>query len=82
MNIKISSTRIVVEWGFSLVRSQFRYGEKKSPHQTGLSAIGAYCIITGFLTNCQTCLHRRNQMSERFNNLVRPLTLVEYLHDY
>ena len=81
MNIEMSSARIVVEWGFGLVRSQFSYGEKKSSQQTGLSAIGAYYIVAVLLTNCQTCLRRRNQISERFNNLIRPPTLAEYLHD-
>jgi len=35
MNVEMSSARIVVEWAFGLVCSQFGYGEKKANQQIG-----------------------------------------------
>ena len=39
MNVEMSSARIVVEGEFSLVRSQFGYGDKKASQQTGISQL-------------------------------------------
>jgi len=36
MNVEMSSARIVVEWAFGMVRSQFGYGEKKANQQIGM----------------------------------------------
>lgn len=77
-NIELPSARIVVEWAFGLVTSQFGYGDKKRAQQIGLSPIGAYYIVAVLLTNCQTCINQRN----RFNNLIHPSSLEKYLCIY
>lgn len=62
MNVEMYSARIVVEWAFGLLRSQFGYGEKKSSQKIGISLIGAYHVVAVLLTNCQTACGVENKL--------------------
>ena len=64
-NIKMSSYRIVVEWGFANVLNQFSSAEWKRNQKTGLSPAAINYMISALLYNCQTCLRGRNQISDR-----------------
>ena len=79
MNVKMSSYRIVVEWGFGNVLNQFTAAEWKRNQKIGISPIAANYVVSVLLYNCQTCLRGRNQISDRFNNRVTPPMLERYL---
>lgn len=79
LNVKMSSYRIVVEWGFGNILNQFTAAEWKHNHKTGKSPVALNYMISVLLYNCQTCLRASNQISDRFGNLVSPPTLETYL---
>ena len=79
MNIKMSSYRIVVEWGFGNILNQFTAAEWKRNQKTGISPIASSYMVSVLLYTCQTCLRGRNQISDRFGNRVPPPSLPNYL---
>ena len=78
-NIKMSSYRIVIEWGFANILNQFTSVEWKRNQKIGLSPIAVNYVVSVLLYNCQTCLRGRNQISDQFGNGIPPPSLETYL---
>lgn len=74
LNLKMSSYRIVVEWGFGNILNQFSYTEWKRNQKNGQSPVALNYLIPVLLYNCQTCLRGRNQIT--------PPSLETYLKCY
>ncbi|PWW75943.1 hypothetical protein C7212DRAFT_193732, partial [Tuber magnatum] len=78
VNVVMSGHRIVVEWGFVHIVNYWSFAAFKRGLKLHLSPVAAYYMVAVLLTNCQTCLHRRNQTSEKFR--MDPPSLEEYLY--
>ncbi|RPA77542.1 hypothetical protein BJ508DRAFT_212702 [Ascobolus immersus RN42] len=76
-NILMSGERIVVEWAFGLVTKAWGFTAFKKVQKVGLSPVGAYYFCAVLFTNIQTCVRRRNQISDKYSCL--PPVLELYL---
>lgn len=76
-NKLMSSLRIGVEYGFGQIVVQFAFLDFKRGNKMYLSNLKRFYYVAAFLTNCQSCLKGRNQISAIFKSYVP--TLEEYL---
>ncbi|RPA99009.1 hypothetical protein L873DRAFT_1910797 [Choiromyces venosus 120613-1] len=77
-NLLMSSTRILVEWGFDLNVNLWGINNYKKGSKIMSSLIAAYYLVSTLLTNIYTCFKRRNIVSDKFN--CPPPSLEDYVH--
>ena len=76
-NRRLLAARISVEHGFGKTGRLFTYNTFGRQLYTGKQAVGAFFISSVLLTNCHTCLNKRNQTADRYQ--ISPPLLEEYL---
>ena len=74
-NQSMSDVRIAVEWVFGDVVNQFKLLDLRKNLNSGLSAMGKFCIVSALLRNALTCLYG-NSTSNVFH--LDPPALNEY----
>lgn len=65
-NAMMSALRVSVEYGFGKIVQQFAFLDFKKTQRMYLSPLKEMYIVAALLVNCQSCLKRRNQMSDIF----------------
>lgn len=76
-NIVMSGQRITVEWAFGLVLKNWLFLDfKAASSRIGLQPVAAYYMCATILTNARTCLHGRNQISDKYS--LAPPSIEEY----
>jgi len=70
--------RTAVEWAFGIITQCWQSLAVLENQRIGTSPIGIQYSVCTFLTNCRTCLYRKNRISLYFECM--PPKLVEWLH--
>ena len=77
-NLVMSSAHIAVEWGFAMNINYWGFNSYRKGAKLGSSPVAAYYMMSTLLTNFDTCLKGRNQVSDKFK--IQPPSLEEYVH--
>lgn len=75
-NLRMSSVRQAVEWGFGKTTIQFAFLDFKKNQKLLLQDVVLMYKTATILANCHTCLYS-SQTAQYFN--INPPTLEEYL---
>ncbi|OWZ16071.1 hypothetical protein PHMEG_00010185 [Phytophthora megakarya] len=65
-NRDLSKARIAVEWVFGWIARYWKFFDLKSNMMLYKSPVGLLYVVAAFLTNCLSCVRRRNQASKYF----------------
>ena len=76
-NAEMSKLRQGVEWNFGRMKTLWGFITYKMQQKVMLSNVGTMVLVAMFMTNCNCCYYRKNQISTYFN--MKPPSLKEYL---
>ncbi|KAE8959468.1 hypothetical protein PR002_g30533 [Phytophthora rubi] len=81
-NLDLSKARVAVEWSFGWIVRDWEIFTHPNNMKLFKSPIGLLYIVAAFLTNCLSCVRRRNQTSKYFRcNLPTLEIYLADLHD-
>jgi hypothetical protein len=78
VGVRFCNLRIAAEWPFGRITQYWRTVAFLPKQKLQLSEVGTWYLLATLLTNCLTCMYRRDPATQYFN--VAPPPLHEYLN--